>query len=126
MEHILYYPVTSTPPACEFVIYLGPGASFFLLQQAAIRQPAPTAARLYEMFHWVRAHGRAHAYPFVRTATLRPAPNQSCATDDVIRQWCDAQLDAFTVFLCKREIRSRKRKASSSPRRPRSIDERRL
>lgn len=105
LDHIMHYPPDNEIDA-RFVVYLSMHNNVVFLvpihnQNGCPEQP-PHTMELSKVYSWVLQHRRIYAYPFLRIDVVRPARNESHANPTTIGQWCDTQIDAFTLFRCKR------------------------
>lgn len=68
--------------------------------------------QLRQVYEWVIRNRNKHAYRFLSLDVIRPQPNESNACLDGICNWCDTQIDAFTLFRCKQLLSRDSRRRS--------------
>lgn len=60
----------------------------------------PSTTEIVNLYTWIleNRHSSAVAYRYLSLARLAPTPNQSHRTTQSISEWCDTQIDAFTLW----------------------------
>lgn len=99
LDHILYYPPDVTSP--RFVVYLSLQHKVLFILPLDATMGTEDMSRLYA---WVLQNRRTHAYPYLRLQIVRPSPNESKSSPAHIAEWCDAQIDAFTLYHCRQQL----------------------
>lgn len=61
----------------------------------------PSTTEIATLYGWIldNRHCSAVAYRVLSLSRLVPTPNQSHRTTQSIADWCDTQIDAFTLWL---------------------------
>lgn len=102
LDHILYYPPDRSPCDYTFVVYLSLNQPTVYL--TPLQRSAADTVELSRLYAWVMQNRKHHAYPYVHTNVIQPARNESHATPTTISDWCDTQIDAFTLYRCKQQL----------------------
>lgn len=69
----------------------------------------PSTTEIVNLYTWMlkNRHSAAVAYRYLSLSMLQPAPNQSHRTAQSISEWCDTQIDAFTLWWVRYNHRIR-------------------